>query len=144
MRVYATKSYEGSFPTISTFERSKKLFLDWITASDPCSFMHFGRDVPSSIPVGHDFNELRHVHLAPVNRYGIPEDRKSFAIWESRFYNSSEQLRCRGRVSDYILYYAVFKDNFLLIAQDSHAAFRPSSINIMCQTADRWVSWLKR
>jgi hypothetical protein len=144
MAVFATKSYEGSFPTLSTFNRAKKLFLDWKSAADPCSFIHFGRDVPSTVPIGHDFDELRHVHLAPVNRYGIPEDPRAFALWENRFYDASEQQRCRGRTSDYLLYYAIHGGNYLLIAQDSHAVFKPSSFKVMCETADRWVAWMKK
>jgi hypothetical protein len=130
VRVFRAKAFVAS----TTFTAD---FKAWKLAADPCSFMRFGKDVKTSVPFGHDFDALWHVHLTP-------EDDVDLERWERHFRSVAHNLRCK-RTSDTLLYYAEYNSDFLLLTVDNHGIMSPplDELHALCDSADAWVKHMK-
>lgn len=137
MRVFISKALHADFPTQALEDKFVRYFKAWKNSDDPCSRPMFGKNVTTSVPAGHDFDHLWHVHL-------LPEDEDSRVLWWDRFMSKTSNVRC-NRQSDSLLYYAEYRGNFLLLRRTSHDLMRPpkEKLEAVCRVADRWVAQLK-
>ena len=138
MKVAMSKRFIGAFAKEAAALGFVKELKEWKSAGDPCSFLTFGKDVRTKVPIGHDFDYLNHVHLMPPDNNKIPEDVLRVNRWLNNYYASSTSQRC-NRSSDLILYYAGYKEDIILLAVDTHAAMSASGVSIMCELADKWT-----
>jgi hypothetical protein len=135
VRVFLSKAIASDFASQAMQDKFVAAFKAWKNADDPCSKQTFGKNVTTKVPIGHDFDHLWHVHL-------LPEDEEARERWWVKFMSKTDNLRC-NRESDTLLYYAQYKDAFLLLRRTSHDLMRAHNLEAVCTIADKWVSHLK-
>lgn len=135
MRVFTPAVFKADFASPTAMAEFVQRFKDWKTFSDSCGFLLFGKDVSTKISQGHDFDKLMHVHLLPDKEPGTSQ-------WVSAMRSKTANQRC-NRQSDNLLFYAVYKGNFLLLRRSDHALMGGSSkLEPLCDIADRRVASL--
>lgn len=141
MKVATSKKVIGTFPKEAAANAFIQEFKEWKLGGEAvaCSYLLFGKDVATKVPVGHDFDFLNHTHLIPPDNNKVPEDVLRLNRWLSGFYSRTHNQRC-SRSSDRILYYAGYKGDVILLAIDTHAAMSASGVAAMCALADKWVA----
>jgi hypothetical protein len=112
MRVFLSKRLSQDFPTALAQEKFVADFKKWQSEGRPCSFRRFGKCVTTTVPIGHDFDHLWHVHL-------IPEDTEDLERWQLKLMSRSDSARC-SRSSDSLMFFAEYNGNFLLIRKTDH------------------------
>ena len=141
MKIAISKKLQRTFISDKQEQKFIADFRAWKSSADPCSFKRFGKDVATAIPVGHDFDKLMHVHLAPLNQLGQADDEESYQRWCDAFASKTQNIRC-NRQSDLLLYYATYQGDYYLIMVDNHGVMKPplDRLNDICALADRWVA----